>query len=83
MQCSKNLGGGGGAAPGFYGPGLCNPIFSNKENLKPVIATKPIGRCQIDLVLFEKNPSEDEHDMFISTSLGASAFLRNTYFYKE
>ena len=36
-------------------------IFSNKENLKPIIATKPMERCQIDLVVFEKNPSEDEH----------------------
>ena len=40
---------------------LRNPIFSNKENLKPVIATKPMEKCQIDLVVFEKNPSEDEH----------------------
>ena len=40
---------------------LHNPIFSNKENLKPVIATKPMERCQIDLVVFEKNPSEDEY----------------------
>ena len=40
---------------------LRNPIFSNKENLKPIIATKPMERCQIDLVVFEKNPSEDEH----------------------
>ena len=36
-------------------------IFSNKENLKPIIATKPMERCQIDLVVFEKNPSENEH----------------------
>ena len=34
---------------------LRNPIFSNKENLKPIIATKPMERCQIDLVVFEKN----------------------------
>ena len=40
---------------------LRNPIFSNKENLKSVIATKPMERCQIDLVIFQKNPSEDEH----------------------
>ena len=40
---------------------LRNPIFSNKENLKPIIATKPMERCQIDLVVFEKNPSENEH----------------------
>ena len=40
---------------------LRSPIFSNKENLKPIIATKPMERCQIDLVVFEKNPSEDEH----------------------
>ena len=40
---------------------LRNPIFSNKENLKPVIATKLMGRCQIDLVVFENNSSEDEH----------------------
>ena len=40
---------------------LRNPIFSNKENLKPIITTKPMERCQIDLVVFEKNPSEDEH----------------------
>ena len=40
---------------------LHNPIFSNRENLKPVIATKPKERCQIDLVIFEKNPSENEH----------------------
>ena len=40
---------------------LHNPIFSNKENLKPVIATKPMERCQIDLVVFEKSPSEDGH----------------------
>ena len=29
-------------------------IFSNKENLKLVIATKPMERYQIDLVFFEK-----------------------------
>ena len=40
---------------------LHNPIFSNKENLKPVIATKPMERCQIDLVVFEKDPSKDEY----------------------
>ena len=40
---------------------LCNPVFSNKENLKPVIATKPMERCQIDLAVLEKIPSEDEH----------------------
>ena len=34
---------------------LRNPTFSNKENLKPIIATKPMERCQIDLVVFEKN----------------------------
>ena len=38
-----------------------NPIFSSKKNLKPVIATKPMERCHIDLVVFEKNPSEDEY----------------------
>ena len=40
---------------------LHTPIFSNKENLKLVIATKPMERYQIDLVFFEKNPSEDEN----------------------
>ena len=40
---------------------LGNPIFSNKEHLKPVIATKPMKRCQINLVVFENNPSDDEH----------------------
>ena len=34
---------------------LHNPIFSNKEN------TKPMERCQIDLVVFERNSSEDEY----------------------
>ena len=63
---------------------LCNPIFSNKENLKPVIATKPMERYQIDLVFdLKKILQKMSMAMFISTSLVASTFLRNTYFYKE
>ena len=49
---------------------LRNPIFSNIENLKPVIATKPMERCQIDLVVFEKNSSEDEHGNVYKYVLG-------------
>ena len=48
---------------------LCNPVFSNKENLKPVIATKPMERCQIHLAVFEKNPSEDKHGNVCKYSL--------------
>ena len=37
------------------------PIFSNNEDLKPIIAMQPMERCQIDLVVFEKTPSKDEN----------------------
>ena len=34
-----------------------HPVFSNKEDRKPIIA---YARCQIDLV-FEKKPTKDEN----------------------
>ena len=37
------------------------PIFSNKEDLKPIIDKQPMERYQIDLVVFEKKPSKDEN----------------------
>ena len=37
------------------------PIFSNKEDFKPIIAKQQMERCQIDLIVFEKKPSKDEN----------------------
>ena len=37
------------------------PIFSNKEDLKSIIAKQPMERCQIDIVVFKKTPSKDEN----------------------
>ena len=36
-------------------------VFSNKEDLKPIIAKQPMERCQTDLVVFEKTPSKEEN----------------------
>ena len=38
------------------------PIFSNKGDRKPIIAKQPMESCQIDLVVFEKEPSKDENE---------------------
>ena len=37
------------------------PLFSNKEDIKPIIAKQPMERCQIDLVVFENKSSKDEN----------------------
>ena len=35
------------------------PVFKNKAPLTPIDAGKPMSRCQIDLVVMEKQPSAD------------------------
>ena len=60
-----------------------NSIFSSKKNVKPVIATKPMERCQIDLVVFEKNLSEGEYGNVYKYVLSCLDVFSQSYFYEE
>ena len=40
-----------------------NPLFKNKDLLKPVDAKAPMDKVQIDLVVFESNPSYGKDGM--------------------
>ena len=60
------------------------PIFSNKEDLKPVIAKQPMEWCQIDLVVFKKAPSKDENgNIYINIFLVALTFFHGISFFED
>ena len=57
------------------------PIFSNKEDLKPIIARQPMEKCRIDLVVFERKLSKDE--IYINIFLVTLTFFHATSFFKR
>ena len=60
------------------------PIFSNKEDLKPIIAKQRMERCQIDVVVFKKTPSKDENgNIYINMFLVALTFFHGIYFFED
>ena len=58
-------------------------IFSNKEDLKPIIATQPMERCQIDLVVFEKKLSKMKMEIYINMFLVVLMFFHGTSFFED
>ena len=38
-----------------------HPLLRNKDALKPIVASKPLEICQIDLVRMDSSPSKDEY----------------------
>ena len=59
------------------------PIFSNKEDLEPIIAKQPMERCQIDSVVFEKKPSNDENGNIYKYVLSCLDLFFTIYLYSK
>ena len=58
-------------------------MFSNKEDLKPVIAKEPMERCQIQLVVFNKRLQKMKMEIYINMFLVALKFFHGISFFED